>query len=225
MLSSRPIAFTSKGLPLNVKAVLRAMTKAPVIPRKGRGQTVRHAVGEIVLLRIAAEIGERQDDDRKTGRLPTLGDRQFRPTRLPEGWGPLCKRRIASRALVWASTLARGRLDSDGRLLLGRQRLRQPVEAIALAGHGDDQSGRLRIGLDLFPQPPDKHVDAAVERLEAPVGERVQQSVAADDPPWPGDEHPQESKLAAGERDHLPGFVGQHAGVKIEGERGEAHER
>ena len=77
-------------------------------------------------------------------------------------------------ALVWASTVVLRRLDSDGRLLLGRQRLRQPVEAIALAGHGDDQSGRLRIGLDLSPQPPDQHVDAAVERLEAPVGEGVQ---------------------------------------------------
>jgi hypothetical protein len=35
------------------------------------------------------------------------------------------------------------------------------------------------------------------ERLETPVGEGVQQSVAADNPSWPGDEHPQYSELAS----------------------------
>jgi hypothetical protein len=60
-------------------------------------------------------------------------------------------------------------VDTDGRLLLGRQRLRQAVEAIALAGDRDDQSRRFRIGLDLFPEPSHQHVDAAVEWLETPV--------------------------------------------------------
>jgi hypothetical protein len=85
--------------------------------------------------------------------------------------------------------------DGEGRLWLGRQRLRQPVEPVALAGYGDDQTRLLRVRLDLAAQPPDQHVHTAVERFEAPLGEGVQQNVAADDLSRPADERPQQSEL------------------------------
>ncbi len=97
----------------------------------------------------------------------------------------------------------------------------QPIEAIAFSRHGDDETRLLRIGLDLSPQLPDQHVHAAVERLEPPMGEGVHESVAANHPPWPTDEHPQHSKLAACERDSLAGFAGKDAGVEVEDEPGE----
>ena len=103
-----------------------------------------------------------------------------------------------------------------------RRRATQPVEAITLAGHGDDQARLLRIGLDLAAQFPYQHVDAAVERLETPFGEGVQQSVAADHPSGPGDEHPQQSELPARQRDRLAGLAGEHAGLEIEHEAREA---
>jgi hypothetical protein len=46
---------------LKVKAVLRAITK----PREIGGEVFGDAVGEIVLSRIAGEIGERQHDERE----------------------------------------------------------------------------------------------------------------------------------------------------------------
>ena len=78
--------------------------------------------------------------------------------------------------LVWGSTVVRGRQDSDERLLRGRQSLPQPVEAVALAGHGHDQTRLLGIGLYLAPQLANQHVDAAVERLGTAVGEGVVES-------------------------------------------------
>jgi hypothetical protein len=96
-------------------------------------------------------------------------------------------------APVWAFL---GRGISDGRPLPGRQRLRQPIEAIALTGHGDDQTRLLEIGLDLASELANQHVDAAVERLETAVGEGVQQSVTADNSSWPADERPQQSEFA-----------------------------
>ena len=101
----------------------------------------------------------------------------------------------------------------------------QPVEAIALAGHRDYQSRPFRIDLDLASQLPDQHVDAAVERLEPPVGESVQQSVAADNSSWPRDEHPQKSELAARQRDRLARIAGERTGVEVENQPGKAQER
>jgi hypothetical protein len=72
---------------------------------------------------------------------------------------------------------------------------------------------------------PNQDVDAAVERLETAVGEGVEQRVAAENPSWPGDEHPHDSEFAPCERDHLAGLAGERAGVEIEDEAREAHER
>ena len=118
-----------------------------------------------------------------------------------------------------------GRRDCGRKFLVGWRRLRQPIEPIALAGDGDDEPRLLGVGLDLAAQPPDQNVDAAVERLEAPVGQGVQQRVPADDPSWPGDEHAQERELAARQRDRLAGFARKRAGVEIEDEAREAHGR
>ena len=41
--------------------------------RQVRRQVFRHAIGEVILVRIAAEIGERQHDDRETRRLRAVG--------------------------------------------------------------------------------------------------------------------------------------------------------
>ncbi len=101
----------------------------------------------------------------------------------------------------------------------------QPVEPVALAGDGDDESRAFRIGLDFSPQFPDQNVDAAVERLETPLGEGVQQSVAADHPSGPGDEHPQQSELSACQRDRLAGLARERAGVKIEYEGSKTQRR
>ena len=61
--------------------------------------------------------------------------------------------------------------------------LGQPVEPIALAGDGDDKTWLFGIRLDLAAQSPDDHVDAAVERLEAPARHRLEQRVATEDAP------------------------------------------
>jgi hypothetical protein len=158
--------------------------------------TLGDAVDEILLLWIAADIGEGQDDNRKAGRLPILRHRHFRCARRDEGHGLR-------------------RLRSDERPILRRQRLLQPVEAVTLAWHGDDQSRTFRIRLDLSPQLADQHVDAAVERLKPPVGEGVQQSVATENSPWPSDEHLEHSELAARQRDCRARLVGQSAGFEI----------
>ena len=71
----------------------------------------------------------------------------------------------------------------------------------------------LGIELDLAPQPLDQHVDAAVERLKAPVCERVQQRVPAEDPPWPGDKHSQDRMLAARQLNRLARLAFERAGA------------
>src|SRR3984957_17884236 len=53
----------------------------------------------------------------------------------------------------------------------------------------------------------------------------VQQRVPADDPSWTGDERAQERELAAWQGDRLAGFACEHAGVEIEDEAPETHER
>jgi hypothetical protein len=52
---------------------------------------------------------------------------------------------------------------------------------------------------------------------------KSKQSVAADDPSRPGDEHPQESELATGEGDRVTGIAAEPAGIEIEDEAREAH--
>src|SRR5271166_3882758 len=69
------------------------------------------------------------------------------------------------------------------------------------------------------------HVDAAVERLEAPRAKGVQQRVPAQDPARPGGEHAKERRLAARERDRLAGFAGERAGVEIEDKAREPQRR
>jgi hypothetical protein len=100
--------------------------------------------------------------------------------------------------------------------LLGRQRPRQPVEAVALAGHCNDQARLLGIGLDLFPQPADQHVDAAIERIGPLAAQSVEQIVAAQHPRGMTSELAQQRKFAAGEGNVAPTSVGEQASVEIE---------
>ena len=74
---------------------------------------------------------------------------------------------------------------------------RQPIEPIALAGHGGNESRRLGVGLDLAPQATDERVDAAVEQFERPVGDGLKDGVAAQDATRPADEVTQKPKFAA----------------------------
>ena len=69
------MAFTFKGLPLKVKAVFRAITKAPRIRDRSVVRTLGDAVDEIFLFRIAAEIDEGQHDDREARGRPRLRGR------------------------------------------------------------------------------------------------------------------------------------------------------
>ena len=54
------------------------MTKAPRDARKVGGQALRDAVDEILLLRVAADIGEGQDDDREARRTLPVGAQRMR---------------------------------------------------------------------------------------------------------------------------------------------------
>ena len=62
-------------LPLNVKAVLRAITKLSRDARQIGRQVLGDAVGEIVLGRVAGEVGEGQHDEGETRGLGRRGDR------------------------------------------------------------------------------------------------------------------------------------------------------
>ena len=79
------------------------------------------------------------------------------------------RRRIAQRILT-GQLVVPGRRNGHREPLAGQRALRQTVEAITLARHSYDEPRLFRIGLDLAPQLPDHHIDAAIERLEAPVG-------------------------------------------------------
>src|SRR5271165_286319 len=102
---------------------------------------------------------------------------------------------------------------------------RQPVETIALAGHRDNETRLFGIGLDLAPQSADQRIDASVEWLELPVERCVQQCVPAQHATRPGDEHPEQRELAAGQRDGVARLTSQRAGVEIEDEAGKPHRR
>ena len=99
--------------------------------------------------------------------------------------------------------------------MLGRQRPRQPVEAVALARHGDDQARLLGIGLDLFPEPADQHVDAAVERIGPLASQSVEQIFAAQHPPGMTNELAQQREFAVGEGNVAAICVGERASVEI----------
>ena len=102
----------------------------------------------------------------------------------------------------------------------GRQRFRQPVEAITLAGHRHDEPRLFGVRLDLAPQSADQHIDASVEGLELPVERCVQQRVPAQYATRQGDEDPQQRKLAAGQRNRLARLADKRAGVEIEDKAG-----
>ena len=61
----------------------------------------------------------------------------------------------------------------------------------------------MRVRLDLAPEPPDHHVDGAVERLEPPARRRVEQRVAAEDAPRVAREEAQQRHCAARQRHRL----------------------
>src|SRR5574337_1490709 len=65
-------------------------------------------------------------------------------------------------------------------------------------------------------------VDAAVERLQRPVGDPAEDRLAAQNPPRPADEQTQQRKLAARQRNRLARLAGKRAGVEIENEAGKA---
>ena len=62
--SLRPISRTSPPLPLNSKTEVRATTLSFGIFARTFKQFLGHAVGEIILVGLAAHVGERQDGDR-----------------------------------------------------------------------------------------------------------------------------------------------------------------
>ena len=93
--------------------------------------------------------------------------------------------------------------DSFGGRLVRRQRR---GEAVAFARNGLDDARLFRVGFDLFPEAPDHHVDAAVERSVAPADGGVEQKIAAQHPAGPAHEFAQESEFASRERDRLAGF-------------------
>ena len=59
MFSSRPIVFTSSGLPLYVNAVLGAVAISASYSREVRCEVLGDPVDERLLLRAAADVGER----------------------------------------------------------------------------------------------------------------------------------------------------------------------
>jgi hypothetical protein len=67
-----------------VKAVLRDH-KRPGDARKISGQALRHAIDEVFLLRLAAEIGEGQDHDGEAWRTRLFRCRSLRRGRLAAG--------------------------------------------------------------------------------------------------------------------------------------------
>ena len=105
------------------------------------------------------------------------------------------------------------------------ERRRQSIEPIALAGHGGDEPRRLGIGFDLAPQATDQRVGAAVEQFERPVGDGLEDGVAAQDASGPADEQAQKPKFAAGERNGFTRFTRKRAGAEIEDEPRKADPR
>jgi hypothetical protein len=145
-----------------------------------------------------ADIGERQDDDREARRPGLIESRRDD--------GGLVAGLSAIRAPDWLVRMNLGDLRAARRH--GRQHFRQPIEAITLAGHRDDEARLLGIRLDLAPQPADQHIDASVEGLELPVERCVQEHVPAQGATRPGDEDPQQRKLAVGQRNRLARLTG-----------------
>ena len=122
MFSSRPIVFASKALPLNVNAVLRAMTNEPVMRGRFGREAVCHAVYEIFLFGIATQIR------RRAARQETNAADQRCPGKL--GSPPACAGQRADNLPVARSRSSRRRLArpstlrseaTDRRLIFDRQ--------------------------------------------------------------------------------------------------------
>ena len=91
-----------------------------------------------------------------------------------------------------------------GHWLAGRERR---GEAVAFARNGLDNARLFRVGFDLFPEPSDHHVDAAVEGSVAPADGGVEQKIAAQHPAGPANKFAQQGEFASRERDRLAGFT------------------
>ena len=89
----------------------------------------------------------------------------------------------------------------------GSQRRERRAEAVAFARNGLDDARLFRVGFDLFPEAPDHHVDAAVERSIAPADCGVEQKIAAQHPAGPAHKFAQQREFAARQRDRLAGFT------------------
>jgi hypothetical protein len=76
---------------------------------------------------------------------------------------------------------------------------RTTIESRARDGH--DERGLLRDQPDLAAQAADQHVDAAIVRIGALAGQRVEQIVPAQHPPRMADELAQKREFVARERD------------------------
>ena len=84
--------------------------------------------------------------------------------------------------------------DSFGGQLAG---IKRRAEAVAFARNSLDNARLFRLAFDLAPEPPDHHVDAAVERNVAPTDHGVEQKIAAQHPAGPAHKFTQKGKFAA----------------------------
>ena len=157
----------------------------------------------------ADEIAEKQRD--RTALRERLRGRRARRVGVGERRRRQQRRSVELRAVD-------GLLGFERR---GRLRFAQRGSKLVAARHGDDEARRLRVRLDLAPQPPDHHVDAAVERLEPPARGRVEQHIAAEDAPRVTRKEAQQGEFAACQLDCLAGFARKRAGVEIQDETSE----
>src|SRR5262245_14816108 len=116
--------------------------------------------------------------------------------------GTALARRACRDGLSASGLVERFRLRS-WRCLAIRGALRPYVEFISDARHGEDESWRLRVRLDLAPQAGDEHVDAAVIGFRATPGNGVTELVTRQDPARTVYEGGQQRGLGAGQP-HFP---------------------
>jgi hypothetical protein len=153
--------------------------------RKIGREALGDPVDEMLLLEIATQIGEGQHDHREAWRL----------------------------LFVWQGS--RGLRRRTFRAELERLGSNRRRKFIAFAGHGHDETRRLRVGLDLAAQPADQHVDAAIERIGPLPSQSVDQISAAQHPPGMTNELAQQRKFAAGEGNVAAIRVRERASVEI----------
>src|SRR5262245_57883505 len=116
--------------------------------------------------------------------------------------GTALARRNCREGLSASGLVERFRLKG-WRCLVIRGALRPYVEFIPDAWHGEDESRRLRVRLDLAPQAGDEHIDAAVIGFRATPGNGVTELVARQYPARTVDEGGQQRGLGAGQP-HFP---------------------